>query len=135
MSAMSPIELVQTFVDRINAGDVEGIVALMTEDHKFTDSLGTEFRGPEKMRQGWTEYFRMVPDYRIEVREILSNGEVVVLLGIARGTYSRDGTLYPENGWETPAAWRALVRGDRVAEWQIYTENEPISRRMSAALP
>jgi ketosteroid isomerase-like protein len=127
---MTPSEVVQRFVERINAGDVGGLVALMTEDHRFIDSLGEEVVGREKMRHGWAAYFRMVPDYRIEVREIFHRGQVVVLIGVARGTYSRGGTLRAENAWQTPAAWRAVVRGDRIAEWQVYADNEPIRQRM-----
>jgi ketosteroid isomerase-like protein len=128
MSMVTAVDVVLQFVDRINARDIDGIVALMTDDHRFTDSLGAQTVGCEKMRHGWEEYFRMVPDYRIEVRETLSDGPVVVLLGLARGTWTRDGTLDPENAWQTPAAWRAVVRDERVAEWQVYADNEPIRR-------
>ena len=54
------------------------------------------------------------------------------MLGRARGTYSTDGTLKDENRWETPAAWRALVEGGLVAEWRVYSDNEPMRERMKA---
>lgn len=127
---MTPTDVVQRFVDRINARDLDAVAALMTEDHRFIDSLGAEVVGREKVRQGWEEYFRIVPDYRIEVRETFVDGLVVVLLGVARGTYTRDGTLRGEDTWHTPAAWRAQVSGGRVAEWRVYADNEPIRRRM-----
>ncbi|MBI2994412.1 MAG: nuclear transport factor 2 family protein [Gammaproteobacteria bacterium] len=129
---MTPVDVVLRFVDAINAKDLQGIAALMTDDHRFVDSLGTTVAGAEKMREGWEAYLRLVPDFRVEVRETYCNGQVVVLLGAARGTYTSDGTLRPENVWETPGAWRALVRGSRVAEWQVYADNEPIRRRMTA---
>jgi len=132
MSTMSPADVVLRFVGRINAGDIGGIVNLMTDDHRFIDSLGIEIVGREKMRHGWEEYFRMVPDYRIEVRETLAEGDAVVLLGAARGTYTRDGTLRAQDAWVTPAAWCARIKGNRVAEWQVYADNEPVRRRMSA---
>ena len=129
MSGMTNVDVALRFVARINAGDIDGIAALMTEDHRFIDSLGTELAGKEKMRDGWQEYFRMVPDYRVDVTETFADGQVVVLLGAARGTYSRDGTLRAKDAWETPAAWRAVIRGDLVAEWRVYADNEPIRRR------
>jgi ketosteroid isomerase-like protein len=132
MSSMTPVDVVLQFVDAINAKDLPGIGALMTSDHRFVDSLGAVGVGAEGMQQGWEAYFRLVPDYRIEVSETYCCGQVVVLLGTARGTYTSDGTLRPENAWETPGAWRALARGDRVAEWQVYADNEPIRRRMAA---
>jgi hypothetical protein len=105
----------------------------MARDHRLIDSLGAELAGQDRLRQGWEAYFRLVPDYRIEVQRTLADGPVVVLLGVARGTYTRDGTLRREGAWSTPAAWRALVAGDRVAEWQVYADNDPIRRRMAAA--
>lgn len=130
LSNMTPTDVVQRFVDRINAKDLDAMVALMTEDHRFIDSLGAEVVGREKMRQAWEEYFRIVPDYRIDVRETFVDGQLVVLLGVARGTYTRDGILRGEDTWHTPAAWRARISGDHVAEWRVYADNEPLRRRM-----
>jgi ketosteroid isomerase-like protein len=115
------------FVDRINRRDVDLLCELMTEDHRFIDSDGTmPVTDRESMRTGWHGYFAMVPDYRIDVEDTISSGDVVVLLGVASGTYAADGELHPGNRWRTPAAWRALVRGDRVAEWRVYADLEPI---------
>lgn len=129
---MTPTEVALRFVEAINGKDIEDLTAWMTGDHCFVDPGGGSVRGAESMREAWKAYFRRVPDYRVEIGETLCNGEVVVLLGTARGTYTPDGTLRPENEWETPAAWRAVVRGDRVAEWQVYADNEPIRRKMGA---
>ena len=37
-----------------------------------------------------------------------------------------DGRLEAENRWETPAAWRAVIEHDRVAEWRVYADLEPL---------
>jgi len=94
------------------------------------DSLGK--RCPRTaMQTGWRQYFNMVPDYWIRIDEEIPNGDEVVLLGTAGGTYvAHDGALKPENKWETPAAWRALVSGGKVREWRVYCDNEPIRERM-----
>jgi limonene-1,2-epoxide hydrolase len=47
----------------------------------------------------------------------------VILLGMARGTYVG-------KTWSTPAAWRAKVHDDRVAEWRVYADNEPLRQLM-----
>jgi hypothetical protein len=72
------------------------------------------------------EYFRMVPDYTIEIKETFCDGPVVVMLGVVGGTYAADGQLSAENRWQTPAALRALVEEGKVAEWRVYADNEPI---------
>ena len=119
------------FADAINHQNVEEITKLMTEDHVFIDSLGSRVQGKLKMIEGWKGYFRMVPDYTITIEETFVDGAVVVMLGTAQGTYSGDGTLRPENRWSTPAAWRALIRGSQVAEWQVFADNEPIRQIMA----
>ncbi|MFI4971644.1 MAG: nuclear transport factor 2 family protein [Hyphomicrobiales bacterium] len=130
---MTPLETVHGFVDQINVHDVAGLAALMTPDHRFIDSLGTVMEGRERMREGWRQYLQMVPDYRIDVQSSFVQGTEVALLGSAAGTYSRGGQLTPADAWRTPAAWRALVRNELVAEWQVYADNEPIRQRMRKA--
>lgn len=120
----------QAFVRAINRQDVAALVDLMTPEHCFIDSLGKLFEGRERMRAAWTEYFRMVPDYTIAVDESLCDGPVVVLLGMAQGTYAPDGLLRPENRWTTPTAFRAFIAEGKVAEWRVYCDNEPIRQRM-----
>ncbi len=118
------------FVEAINRGDVESICGLMASEHVFIDSLGCEIRGRDAMRHGWIGYFKIVPDYKIEVEETICSGKTVVLLGYAGGTYSSDGTLDPANRWRVPAAWRAVVEDGRIAVWQVFADNEPIRRIM-----
>lgn len=60
------------------------------------------------------------------VKEVFSEGSVVVLLGGAGGTYSPDGELRDENRWSTPAAWRMQADGETVVEWRLYADQEPI---------
>jgi hypothetical protein len=83
------------------------------------------------MRAGWKSYFSMVPDYTIAVEETYCDGPVVVMLGRAQGTYAVDGRTAAENRWETPAAFRARIEGGKMAEWQIYADNEPIRQVMA----
>lgn len=129
---MHPTQIALSFVEQINRREVEGLVALMTEDHVFVDALGARVQGREAMRKAWSGYFGWFPDYTITCTDVLEKGEVVALFGAARGTYSVGGKLLPENRWEVPAAWKAVVRGDRVAEWRVYADNEPARRIMAA---
>ena len=123
----------QRFVKAINGHDVEALTELMSSDHVFVDSLGNRFPA-SAMRAGWQQYLTMVPDYWIKVDQIVSDGNAVLLCGSAGGTFvPKGGMVKPENKWETPAVWRALVKAGRVAEWRVYCDNEPIRERMRAA--
>jgi ketosteroid isomerase-like protein len=130
---VTPLQVAQAFVDRINSKDVIPLAALITDDHRFVDSLGQIVTGRETMTAGWIAYFRMVPDYRLAAEEWLSDGPVVVMFGAASGTYSVDGALKDECRWTTPVACRALIRGELIAEWRVYADNEPIRALMRAS--
>ncbi len=124
------LDSARRFVERINAHDVDGLVRLMTEDHKFVDSMGAKSVRPD-IEDGWKQYFEMVPDYWIRIDREVSKGDTAVLIGTAGGTYVPKGrSLKPENKWETPAVWVARVQGGKIAEWRIYSDNEPIRARM-----
>jgi uncharacterized protein (TIGR02246 family) len=114
------------FVKAINRQDVDALVELMTPNHRFIDSLGGVTKGRDAMRAGWTGYFRMVPDYAIDIEETYCAGPVVVMLGVVGGTYAPDGQLAEGNRWQTPAALRAVIEDGKVAEWRVYCDNEPM---------
>lgn len=128
----------QAFVRAINRQDVERLAELMSPAHQFIDSLGNMVRGSDKMREAWAAYFRMVPDYTLAIEEYYGGASpnddpVVIMIGMASGTYTRDGHLDAKNRWQTPVAIRALVEGGLVAEWRVYADNEPMRRLMGGA--
>jgi ketosteroid isomerase-like protein len=128
-----PEAVAQNFLRAINRHDVDALLALMSAEHCFIDSLGNQMEGHEKLRHAWSGYFRMVPDYAVAIDETLQSGPVVVMLGTAQGTFTRDGKLQPENRWETPVALRAFVEEGLVSEWRVYADNEPIRKVMASA--
>ncbi len=95
-----PREVVAKFVEQINRQNAESLSRLMTEDHRFIDALGVIVQGKEKVRQAWTGYFRIVPDYHISIDEVFARHGVVVALGKASGTFSRTGELMEGNRWQ-----------------------------------
>ena len=124
------VDIALEFVSRINRHDVAGLAALMTEDHRFVDGLGQEVRGRERMAEGWRGYFAWFPDYSVRVEHALSGGNVVALMGTAQGTYCVSGRTPTENHWQIPAAWKAMIRNECVAEWRVYADNEPVWKIM-----
>ncbi|MEJ2211256.1 MAG: nuclear transport factor 2 family protein [Anaerolineae bacterium] len=117
------------FVERINRGDVPRLMELMTEDHEFVDLTGDSFRGLALMQQAWTDYFRLFPDYQIQVETAAVNGDSVVLLGRSDGSLSAygqsalrrpDGSL-PDD-LQGRAIWTARIRQGRVAQWRICAD-------------
>src|ERR1700748_2936995 len=82
-----PLEVAMEFIKRINGGDVGALCELMTENHIFQDALGKRFMGRETMRQGWTQYLKMVSDYQVHADEFFTTDERVAIFGTASGRY------------------------------------------------
>jgi len=123
---MNPIEVALAFIEAINSGNIADLSRLMAPDHVLIDSDGSEIAGHEPTLAGWQKYLALVPDYRIEVTETFQQGNTVVLIGTAAGTFSQDGTIDPQNSWKVPAAWRAITTGGCVAVWQLFFNPEPM---------
>ena len=119
------------FIARLNAHDVEAILALCTPDHVFMDSLGRAIVGRETMRQPWRQYFELFPDYRIAVHEVASAGDTVAVFGAASATYAK-GRDPQRAFWTIPAAWRARVVAGLLAEWQVYADLKLVYEILSA---
>jgi ketosteroid isomerase-like protein len=135
MSGKSPVDTVLAFLGQINARNVDGLCALMTEDHVFVDGLGNRMQGKEVMRKGWAGYFRMFPDYRVSHTDIFSEGNVVAAFGSAEGTLAVKEELPKQNHWSVSAAWRAVVRDGLIAEWQVYVDNQSARKIMGMQNP
>jgi len=116
------IDVVKAFIAAINKGNVSQLTSLMTEDHTFVDSGGRVESGRDNMANGWSQYFRMFPDYKIDVQSILQDGSFVAVFGFASGTYNGKRGLVPENRIEMPAAWKAIVENGKIKLWQVYAD-------------
>ena len=116
------IRIVKTFNNAINEGNVELLSRLMTEDHTFIDASGAAHSGVKEMTEGWKDFFRMFPDYKNNFESILQDGNLVVALGTACGTYNGNRGLIPENRIIWTAAWKAIVENDKIKLWQVYAD-------------
>ena len=123
----------QAFIRAINRQDIDRLAELMAPAHRFIDSLSNITEGCDKMRDAWSAYFRMVPDYAVAIEEYYPADPVVIMLGQASGTFTRDGKMHPENRWQTPIAIRALVEDGLIAEWRVYADNEPMRKLMASS--
>jgi ketosteroid isomerase-like protein len=112
------VETATRFNDRINARDLSGLVALMTEDHTFVDSEGATVAGRESCRDAWQGFFTSFPDYRNVFVTMTADevDEVVTIVG-------RSECSVPVLAG--PALWRARIRDGLVAEWRVYGDTRP----------
>lgn len=134
LSGTEQIQIILKFIEQINVHNVDGLCDLVSIDHHFIDALGSTVEGREQIRKAWTEYFRMIPDYHIACDEILERNNIVAAFGTAGGTYCPHGAAVDENKWVVPAAWRAKVVDNLIAEWRVYADNEPLRLLMSKVM-
>lgn len=116
---MSTPKLVQDFYERIwNAGDLEAVSALLSDDFTFRGSLGSEWRG----RDGFAEYVRSVrcalSNYRCEIQECVTEDNRAFAKMRFSGVHKGEFLGYLPTG--LPVHWfgAALFRfaGDAIAE-------------------
>ena len=101
------------------------------EERNRPDSLGHVLKGDRKtLTQVWKGYYKMVPDYHIEVEEILQDGETLMVVGRASGTVADQGEIKPGNRWVLPASFRAVVRNDLIGGWQVFCDTTPVQEIM-----
>lgn len=132
---MTAEETVLEFLDRINGRDPDQLAELMTEDHVFIDSLGRSVRGRDAMRSGWRGYYSFCPDYWVSHERVFANGNTVAVFGSAGGTIAANGQLPPDNRWQIPAAWLAVVENGLVKEWRVYADNKPVYDILARSQP
>lgn len=51
---------------------------------------------------------------------MFSDKNIVMLNGIAEGTFIEDKKLKPQNHWKVPAAWRAVIKDNQADIRQLY---------------
>jgi ketosteroid isomerase-like protein len=116
---VDPCALTVKFNEHINNRDLDGLAAVMTDDHTFIDSAGCAIRGKLKCLEAWRGFFTSFPDYRNVFDSLAVENNKVVVLG--HSSYS-DGRL------DGPALWVTKSTGDKLAEWRVY-EDTPANRR------
>jgi len=126
-SGMETREIVEAMVRAINSGRAEAAGQRMHLSGLFVDSLGNRLEGRRALVEGWRAYYRLVPDYRIEIDGMIVDGLEAMLHGRARGTVYRGGLPVEGGAFEVPAAWRATSDGGRALTlWQVFADNGPV---------
>jgi ketosteroid isomerase-like protein len=81
MISKNPEEVALEFVECINNQDLDGLIDLMTDDHKMLILDESPECGREVMREAWAGYFSAFQEYKIFIHKAVALDEVVVLIG------------------------------------------------------
>ena len=89
---MDPLQAVRDEIADLSRGDLEAVLGYYTDDVEFEDvSMPEPCHGKAAMRDFMAEFYRGFPDLRIELRNVVGDGPLVVaeydLLGTHTGPF------------------------------------------------
>ena len=114
MNTKDPKFTALQYNEYINNRDLEGITALMSDDHRFIDTKN-RVENKEQMKISWNEFFTEYPDYKNIFHTVISRGNFVILLGHSECS---------EPALDGPAIWTAKVENNLISEWRIFDDTE-----------
>lgn len=100
--------------EHINTRNLEGVINLMAENHKFIDTKN-RVETKEEMKISWKEFFHEYPDYKNVFHTVISRDKFVILLGHSECS---------EPVLDGPAIWTAIIENDFIVEWRIYDDTD-----------
>ena len=121
---LPPVAAVIGFIDAINRGDVDRLVALMSPDHRLQVLDEPPLDGREANRAAWHGYMSAFPDYVIYPDRFVDRGDDVLVLGSTTGSHLG---LPDREERELPVIWHATVRDGLLLLWQV-AEDTPGQR-------
>lgn len=110
---INTIHLINRFNDCINCQDLDGLRALMTDDHVFTDSAGGSVVGRDNCINAWTGFFATFPDYRNEFTEMKADAGVAVIAGQS---------VCSDKRLSGSALWKAVIKDQHIAQWHVLDD-------------
>jgi ketosteroid isomerase-like protein len=69
------------FNERINSRGLEGLAALMTDDHTFIDTAKNAVRGKSHLVEAWEGFFALSPDCLTLFEAVESRPQLVAIMG------------------------------------------------------
>lgn len=120
MKRLPPTAVALGFIDRINRGDVEGLVEMMSEDHRLEVFDEKPIVGRDANKSAWRGYMTAYPRYVIYPRRINADGNVVAILGHTTGSHLG---LADSEERELLVIWLAYVRDGAVERWRLVEDS------------
>ena len=131
-------ELTRRWFEEVwNKGRAEAIDELLSADvvaHGLSE-LGDVGRGPESFRQFWRQFRAGIPDVRITVDQVISEGDTTAARFTARGTHSGDGMGIKATGRPIEVTGMCMMRwrGGQIAEGWNEFDAAGLMRQITAA--
>jgi predicted ester cyclase len=117
--------VVKHFDDFVNGRDLDAIDRNMSSDFVDHDGPGGKRVGPNEDRAMMAQMHRAIPDLHVEVRDVVAEGDRVVVRNVWTGTDPRSGARSEFHGF---VMWR--LAGGKIAErWATVTPFHALAAR------
>ncbi len=86
-------------------------MSLSADNHPFVDAYG-DVTPAEQLRAAWSGYFKFMPEYAIQVDDVICDGETAAVFGSAHGSLAPS-TVGGDHGAAPPSRRLARSREGR----------------------
>jgi steroid delta-isomerase-like uncharacterized protein len=134
---VDPAQFVRDEIEDLGRGDLQAVLDYYTEDVFFHDVSTEPCHGKEEMRDFMAVFYRGFPDLRIEIRNVIAEGSIVVaeydLLGTHTGTFGE----HPPTGraFRIPAVSVYEHDGELFTRETVYYDSPGLFRQLGLSLP
>jgi len=115
MNTKGPKSIANAFNDCITRHDLDGLAALMTDNHTFIDRKGNISRTKKSMIESWKKFFDLFPRYKNIFTRVESRDGLVIMLGYA---------YWSEEQPHDSVIWTATIADNLVSEWRIFEDTD-----------
>jgi hypothetical protein len=122
-----PVACVVRFVDAINAGDLDRLGSLMSEDHRLVVLDEAPLVGRAANVEAWRGYLSAFPDYVIYLRHVATIGSRVAVLGTTTGSHLG---LVDDEEMALDVIWIAEVTNGTLSSWCIAADSPELRRQL-----
>ena len=127
---LPPLATVVSFIDCINRTDLDGLTALMGDDHRLVVLDEPPLAGKQANVDAWRGYFTSFPEYVIYPRYMTADGGRVAVVGVTTGSHLR---LPDDEERQITVMWLADVVDGAVERWQVAEDTA--ERRAELGIP
>jgi uncharacterized protein (TIGR02246 family) len=124
MSLSTPQDCDREFERRINAGDLEGLVALYEARATFVPQAGDPVTGAQAIRAALAGFVAMRPTLKMDVRKVVTAGDDVAVL---YNDWSMSATLPDGKPLATTGKAIEVVRRQADGTWRFIAD-DPFGR-------